>query len=101
MVKLVSFLSQKFVLEQGEKGCKTPRCVSKQEKCVNNLGKMFEKERKLFQKERACVKCVLTRKELCQKKGIISLEKAGEMCQKKGEGCKKGKDRIKKKREVC
>ena len=46
-------------------------------------------------------KCVPTRKELCQKKGIISLEKAGEMCQKKGEGCKKGNDRIKKKREVC
>ena len=46
-------------------------------------------------------KCVLKRKELCQKKGIISLEKAGEMCQKKGEGCEKGNDRIKKKREVC
>ena len=30
-------------------------------------------------------KCVLKKKELCQKKGIILLEKTGEMCQNKRE----------------
>jgi hypothetical protein len=46
-------------------------------------------------------KCVLKKKELCQKKGIILLEKTGEMCQNKREGCKKGNHCIEKKREVC
>ena len=46
-------------------------------------------------------KYVLKKKELCQKKGIILLEKTGEMCQNKREGCKKGNHCIEKKREVC
>jgi hypothetical protein len=46
-------------------------------------------------------KCVLKKKELCQKKGIILLEKTGEMCQNKREGCKKGNHCIEKKGEVC
>ena len=46
-------------------------------------------------------KCVLKKKELCQKKGIILLEKTGEMCQNKREGCKKGNLCTEKKGEVC
>ena len=46
-------------------------------------------------------KWVLKEKELCQKKGIILLEKTGEMCQNKREGCKKGNLCIEKKGEVC
>ena len=46
-------------------------------------------------------KWVLKEKELCQKKGIILLEKTGEMCQNKREGCKKGNHCIEKKGEVC
>ena len=46
-------------------------------------------------------KCVLKKKELCQKKGIILLEKTGEMCQNKREGCKKRNLCTEKKGEVC
>jgi hypothetical protein len=47
-------------------------------------------------------KCVLKRKELCQKKEIMLLEKSRRnVSEKEGEVCKEGEDYIETKREVC